>query len=191
MKRILTAAIILTLASCEGHIKTEKTDYIELGNVKTRLEIRKQDGKYVPAAKPVNEAVFNEYFPGTWKLFAIRNVAYTGDLEEVPFSYADGNNYPFFAVKEDGKIRQYIDTPALKTFKDGSYTYDGNTGIIHFKDVVEKHPEFRVVTMKDTEMHGTFTDESNNSDKSVMTLYVYKKLSYLDAAGLDSLFGVE
>ena len=50
MKRILTAAIILTLASCEGQIKTEKPDYIELGNVKTRLEIRKQDGKYVPAA---------------------------------------------------------------------------------------------------------------------------------------------
>ena len=102
MKRIVTAAIILTLASCEGHIKIEKTDYIELGNVRTRLEIRKQDGKYVPATKPVNEAVFNEYFPGTWKLFAIRNVAYTGDLEEVPFSYADGNIYPFFAVKEDG-----------------------------------------------------------------------------------------
>ena len=101
MKRILTAAIILTLASCEGQIKTEKPDYIELGNVKTRLEIRKQDGKYVPATKPVNEAVFNEYFPGTWKLFAIRNVASTGDLNEVPFSYADGNIYPFFAVKED------------------------------------------------------------------------------------------
>ena len=65
MKRILTAAIILTLASCEGQIKTEKPDYIDLGNVSTRLEIRKQDGKYVPATKPVNEAVFNEYFPGT------------------------------------------------------------------------------------------------------------------------------
>ena len=47
MKRILTAAIILTLISCEGHIKIEKPDYIELGNVRTRLEIRKQDGKYV------------------------------------------------------------------------------------------------------------------------------------------------
>lgn len=191
MKRILTVAIILMLASCEGYIKIQKPDNVEFGDVNPRIDIIKKDGGYVPAGAPVPEYVFNEYFPGTWKLTAIKTVAYTGELTDVPFSYADGNVYPFFAVKDEGKIRQYIETPAGRTYKDGSYTYDPHSGVIYFKDVVDKHPEFRVYKIKEEEMHGTFTDATNNSDRSVMTLYVYKKLSILDAAGLDSLFGAE
>lgn len=192
MKRILTAAVIMILASCEGYIKMENPQNVEFGDdLNPRIELIERDGKYTPATAQVPAYVFNANFPGTWKLTKIMTASYTGSLTDVPFSYADGNIYPFFAVKEEGKIRQYIETPSGRTYKDGSYSYDPNTGIIYFRDAIDKHPEFRVYRLEEDEMSGTFTDPSNNSDKSVLTLYVYKKLSILDAAGLDSLFGAE
>ena len=99
--------------------------------------------------------------------------------------------YPFFSLREEGFARQYIDTPDRKSYADGSYSYDPSTSTLIFNDVVPQHPEFRLFRLTDTEMSGTFIAPHNDSDDSVLTMYVYKKLSYLDEAGLDFIYGAD
>ena len=56
---------------------------------------------------------------------------------------------------------------------------------------MSQHPEFRIFKMQETEMHGSFTSPDNDSDDSVLTIYIYQKLSYEQEVGLDIIFGAE
>lgn len=185
---IMTAAAI-TMVSCDRTVEPDKYEFGEPGPM---IELMKKDGEYVPKTPPVAEHMVREYFQGTWKLKSIKNISYTGSLDDVVFSYADGKGYPFFAVKEEGRIRQYIDTPdGSKTFKDGTYSYEPASGIIYFKDVADRHPEFRILDIDEYEMSGTFKGEYDSTSDHVLTLYLYTRLSYLDEYGLDTLYGAE
>ena len=89
-----------------------------------------------------------------------------------------GVEYPFFTIKENGRILQYTDQSY--NYKAGSYSYDASTGILNFTDVVNEHPQFRIISLEETEMTGTFRSSDNNSDSSVLTLYSYTRLSPAD-----------
>lgn len=191
MRRIfITALTVISLAACGETIENQEGNKVDFGEVGPLLELEYNNGQYVPKSKPVSQEVFSADFKGAWRLEKIMSVSKTGKLtseEKLP-----GLIYPLFAVKEEGKIRQYIHDSSIpeNRYKDGTYSYDPTTGILHFIDVVDNHPEFRIVTLKETEMTGTFADKYNNSESSVLTLYVYSRLSPLDEMDLDQEYGV-
>lgn len=190
MKRISTIAILaFAIAACGDKIETKDDEKFDFGEVGPFLELVYSDGVYAPKSDPVGQETFDAKFKGTYRLEEIKSVSKTGKLTTVEM--LPGIQYPLFAVKDGGKIRQYIDATQEKTYKDGSYSYDSATGILTFEGVVSEHPEFRVVTLKDEELTGTFKAQNNDSDESVLTLYVYSRLSPLDEAGLDQLYGAE
>lgn len=193
MRNIIRTALICMLAaagmvSCEENLDLQKVEYPDLG---PRIELVYKDGGYIPKSDQIPEGVFARYSQGTWKLTAIKNVSVSGKLTDVTFAYSDGNVYPFFSLRENGMVRQFIDTPDKKTYADGTYSYDQSANMLHFHGVVPQHPEFRLFRLTESEMHGSFAGPENDSENSVITLYVYKKLSYEDEVGLDIIFGAE
>lgn len=195
MKRIIrfsaaTLVAALAMASCEEP-QTKEPEKVEYPDLGPKMELVYKDGEYQPKADPVPEPVFIQYCIGTWKLAVIKTVSASGEMKNVTFAYSDGNVYPFFSLRNDGFVRQYVDTPYQKTYADGSYSYDYSQSMLYFEGVVPQHPEFRIFRMNETEMHGTFKAPDNVSEESVLTLYVYKKLSYPEEAGLDDIFGAE
>jgi hypothetical protein len=185
----ILVAIAATILSCKEKIQgPQKVEFPDLG---PRIELVYKDGEYMPKSDPIPEAVFKQYSIGTWKLTEIKDVDISGKLTDVDFSYSDGNIYPFFSLRNEGFVRQYIDTPQNKTYIDGSYSYDETTNRLHFNGAVSQHPEFRIFKMQETEMHGSFTSPDNDSDDSVLTIYIYQKLSYEQEVGLDIIFGAE
>lgn len=192
MKRILTFAIsVLALVSCGDKIETTEKEDFDFGEEGPFLEIENVNGEFVPKSAPVPQADFDMYFQGVWSVDAVKTISKTGKItsqEKLP-----GVDYPCFGVKENGNIRQYITTNGGKdrTFTDGTYSYSPETGVLNFIGITEEHPSFRIVTMKETEMTGTFKSTENNSDDSVLTLYVYKRMSESDAYGIDQRYGAE
>lgn len=194
MKQIFTAVLLsccfVAVTSCED-VKIEDKDEYEFGDVGSYIEIEYVDGEFRPKSEPIGQELFDAMFQGTWTLDRIYTVGRTGKLTEE--EKLIGISYPCFGVKSGGRLRQYIESPATleRTYKDGSYLYDPQTGLLNFVDVVEEHPDFRVVNLKETEMSGTFIGENNDYDQSVLTLYVYRRLSPLDEVGIDQLYGAE
>lgn len=193
MKRIFAVALlafsIVGITSCGEKIQEEQK--VDFGDVGPHIQLDYVDGEFVPKTEPIGQDIFDALFQGTWTLEQIKHVSRTGKLTDV--EKLIGIPYPCFGIKEGGKLRQYISSPATheNTYKDGSYLYNPQNGILNFFDVVEEHPEFRVVTLKESEMTGTFKGEDNDYDQAVLTLYVYRRLSPLDGAGLDQLHGAE
>lgn len=48
-----------------------------------------------------------------------------------------------------------------KTYRNGTYSYDESTGMLSFEDVLDVHPEFRLITVTEYSLTGTFRDETN------------------------------
>jgi len=190
MKNIIGIMSALMLLACNP-IEHKELQKVDFGDVGRRIELVYKDGRYIPKSDLIPEVVFRHYCTGTWKLDCILDIDSSGKLTDVVFSYSDGKIYPFFSLREEGFARQYIDTPERKSYADGSYSYDPSTSTLIFNDVVPQHPEFRLFRLTDTEMSGTFIAPHNDSDDSVLTMYVYKKLSYLDEAGLDFIYGAD
>lgn len=188
MKNIIGIISALMLLAC-GPIEYKESQKVDFGDVGRRIELVCKDGRYIPKSDLIPEVVFRHYCTGTWKLDCILDIDSSGKLTDVVFSYSDGKIYPFFSLREEGFARQYIYTPERKSYADGSYSYDPSTSTLLFYDVVPQHPEFRLFRLTDTEMSGTFIAHHNDTDGSVLTMYVYKKLSYLDEAGLDLIYG--
>ena len=84
---------------------------------------------------------------------------------------------PAFSVKDGGIIRQY---DGKGSYIEGTYSYDPADGTAIFTDVLDCHPEFRIITLNDNEMTGAFIGPDNTSDLSVLTIYLYKKISSAD-----------
>lgn len=190
MKQMITYAILLIMAaSCSNVTFTEKEEF-EWGTIHPSIELILKDGVYMPKNAPVENYHFTRYFNDEWVLSKIYTVASSGRLTETEFSYVDDEPHPLFAVKDEGKVRQYIESSGgtPRSFKDGTYSYDETTGVLIFKDIIETHPEFRVIQINSSRLSGTFRDESNNSDDSVLTLYVYTHASYT-VLELDIAFG--
>ena len=194
MKRIvaiisLVIGIVFT-TSCNGE-KIDEQQKVDFGDVGSYIELDYKDGEFIPKAEPIKQEQFEAMFQGTWTLDQIGYISRTGKITKIAKSPED--QYPLFGIKDGGKLRQYIEDTATKerTFKDGSYLYNPDNGVLDFVDVVDVHPEFRIVTLKQTEMTGTFKGENNDYDQAILTLYVYKRLSYLDEAGIDQLYGAE
>lgn len=190
MKNFIGIMLAVMLLAC-NQIEYEKSQIVDFGDVGPRIELVYKDGTYIPKSDLIPEVLFRHYCQGTWKLDRILDVDSSGRLTDVVFSYSDGKIYPFFSLREESFARQYIDTPGLKSYTDGSYSYDPSVGTLLFNDVVPQHPEFRLYRLSETEMYGTFTAPHNDSDDSVLTMYVYKRLSFLDEAGLDFIYGAE
>lgn len=183
MKRIFTtlfmACNFFAITSCLDN-KVEEEQKVDFGEVGPHLELDYVNGEFVPKTAPVEQAAFNAFFQGTWTLEMIKHVSRSGKLTDVEMPI--GISYPCFGVKEGNKLREYIyDNVTLETtYKDGSYLYNPDTGVLEFVNVVETHPKFRVVTLKESEMTGTFKSTDNNYDQAVLTLYVYRRLSPLE-----------
>lgn len=201
MKNILTLAVAaFLLVSCGGKIETEEKNKFEFGEVGGLIELNLTDGKYIPAAPAIPKNVFDTYCRKTWRLKAIKRIGLI-DKDQMPAGLIVGKFYdeplpvgtafPFFALKDGGKVRQYIDSPALMTkeYKDGSYTYNPSTGILEFKDVVSEHPQLRIISIKEDEMAGSFSNTRNNSDDSVLWVHVYSPVSPEEEIGLDESYG--
>lgn len=174
MKKIFTLALIaITLASCvEKYEKTEKEDF-DFGEIGPFIELDYSNGEYIPKAPPVTQADFDNFFQGSWKVTRIGSISKTGKLTSTQM--LSEINYPFFTIKENGVLIQYTDEEY--NYKTGAYSYDPSTGMLNFTDVVNEHPQFRIISLKDAEMTGTFRSSENDSDSSVLTLYVYTRLS--------------
>lgn len=190
MKNIIGILSAVMLLACDT-IEYKELQEVDFGDVGRRIELVCKDGRYFPKSDLIPEVVFRHYCTGTWKLDRILDVDSSGKLTDVIFSYSDGNIYPFFSLRKEGFARQYIDTPERKSYADGSYSYDPSTSTLLFNDVVQQHPEFRLFRLSETEMYGSFIAPHNDTDDSVLTMYVYKKLSYLDEAGLDFIYGAD
>lgn len=172
MKRIILLAFIAIAAvSCEETIVAEKEHY-EFGETGGTVELELKDGKYVPASKPVSQEAFDALFKDSWRLNEICHVSSTGKITK-RLTAAE----PTFSIKEGGIIRQY---DGKGSYVDGTYSYDPTDGTITFTDVLDCHPEFRLITLKDNEMTGAFIGPDNTSDLSVLTIYLYKKISSAD-----------
>ena len=177
MKKIFTLAFIaITLASCvEKYEKTEK-EHFDFGEPGPFIELDYTDGEYTPKTPPITQADFDNFFQGSWKVKQIGSISKTGKVTSE--TMLSGVDYPFFTIKENGRILQYTDKSY--NYKAGSYSYDASTGILNFTDVVNEHPQFRIISLEETEMTGTFRSSDNNSDSSVLTLYSYTRLSPAD-----------
>lgn len=172
MKRIILLAFIAIAAvSCEETIVTEK-EYFDFGEVGVIVELELKDGKYVPAREPVSQEAFDALFKDSWRLNEICHVSSTGKITKRLMAAE-----PTFSIKEGGIIRQY---DGKGSYVDGTYSYDPADGAITFTDVLDCHPEFRLITLKDNEMTGAFIGPENTSDFSVLTIYLYRKISSAD-----------
>lgn len=186
------ALLAFCIAACDDpKIEKPEDNKVDFGDIGPRIELEYVDGEYIPKAEPIKQDVFESMFKGTLKLEQIKYVSKTGKLSNAEM--LPGEQYPLFGVKDGGKLRQYLYNNATneRTFKDGTYLYNPETGVLDFIDVVQQHPKFRVITIKDSEMTGTFRNQENDNDMAVLTLYVYKRLSPLDEAGIDQLYGAE
>lgn len=192
MKRLFTlAAIAAIIASCGEKIENPEDNKFDFGETGPVIELEYNNGKYTPKTEPITQNDFNTCFHGTWIREEIKHISKTGQIsstEPLP-----GDLTPFFAVRNDNRLRQYIHSDGANKnyYKDGSYQYDPSDGILEFNDLVGIHKELRIVTLKETEMTGTFADSENNDDTSVLTLYIYRRLSEVEEAGLDDKYAEE
>ena len=60
---------------------------------------------------------------------------------------------------------------------------------MEFKDVVSEHPQLRIISIKEDEMAGSFSNTRNNSDDSVLWVHVYSPVSPEEEIGLDESYG--
>jgi hypothetical protein len=120
---MITYAILLIMAaSCSNVTFTEKEEF-EWGTIYPSIELILKDGVYMPKNAPVENYHFTRYFNDEWVLSKIYTVASSGRLTESEFSYVDEEPHPLFAVKDEGKVRQYIESSGgtPRSFKDGTY----------------------------------------------------------------------
>lgn len=183
--------IIAVLAACTTSCEEKAPVYesFDWGEIGPFVELVYADGKYSPKSAPMSQEAFDAGFYGAWAFYDVRTLSSTGKIyiAEMP---AD-EPVLCFAIKEGNTIRQYIKDPVKETYeyKDGTYSYDPTTGIIYFKDVLDKHPEFRVIYIKDGKLTGTFKGENNTSDSSVLTHLAYERLASIHERDLDVMFG--